>query len=131
MNLYRRFVLIIVSIFLVFSIFFIAAKPILAEWNIDTTILLSGNLLLFIVTIGIFSFQRKALQHSNPNVFIRSMMAGSMIKMLVCAVAVLVYVLAGKEHFNKIVVFIFLGQYIIYMVTEVSAIMKLNKQSNG
>ena len=131
MNLYRRFILIMILIFIVFSVFFIATKSILAGWNIDTNILLFGNALLFIVSIGIFFLQHKALKNSNPNVFIRSMMAGSMIKMLVCAVAVLVYILSSKGHFNKIVVFIFLGLYIIYMTTEVTAIMKLNKQSNG
>src|SRR5260221_13954622 len=113
MNIYRRFVTILVLIFIVFSIFFLTASSLLTKWNIDNKILLAGNVLLFIINLVIFFMQRKALLNSNPNFFVRSVMAGMMIKLFTIAIAVIVYALTSNSHFNtKITLMIFLVLYI-------------------
>ncbi|UAY51493.1 hypothetical protein [Ferruginibacter albus] len=126
MNSFRRFISIFTLIFFVFSIIFLGVRATLF-WTIDSTLLFKGNALLFLMTVGIFLMQRKALQSSNPNVFVRSVMLGMMIKMLTVAITILVYV---KTHplFNRTTVFIFLFVYLVYLIAEVSAIVKLNKK---
>ena len=131
MNTQRKFTLTLIFIFIITSIFFLAGKNILVKYGIDTTVLLIANGILFITSIGVFMLQRKALQHSNPNVFIRSVMMGMMIKMLICAIAVIIYVLVCKNNFNGTVVFIFMFLYFIYLIAEVTAMLKLNKQINA
>lgn len=130
MNTQRRFVWILVSIFVLLSIALIMMKPLLSKWDIDSAVLLCGNALLFVISLAIFLLQGKALKHANPNVFIRSIMSGMMIKMLLTAIAVIIYAVASAEHFSKLSVVAFLLFYVIYLVAEVTAIMKLSK-SNG
>lgn len=127
----RKLTIILIFIFIAISIFLIATKSLLAKWGIDNNLLLSGNGILFIISMAVFFIQRKALQHSNPNVFLRSVMAGMMIKMFTCATAVVVYFLISGKDFNSAAVLIFMGLYIIYLVAEVGAIMKLNKKPNA
>ena len=71
------------------------------------------------------------MQHSNPNVFIRSVMAGMMIKMFIVIVAVIAYVLLSGKSFNKPAIFISLLLYLVYLAVEVAAVMKLNKRKNA
>lgn len=130
MSIQRRFVLILSIIFVFISILITIGRPLLSKWDIDYIILLSGNALLFIVGLGIFLLQGRALKHANPNVFIRSIMSGMMIKMLIAGVAVVIYAVASGEHFSKSAVICFLILYVVYLVAEVTAIMKLSK-SNG
>ena len=131
MNTQRKFTLTLIFIFIITSIFFLAGKNILVKYGIDTTVLLIANGILFIVSIGVFMLQHKALQHSNPNVFIRSVMMGMMIKMLVCAIAVVIYVIACGNGFSGSSIFIFMFLYFIYLIAEVRAVLKLNKQINA
>lgn len=131
MNTQRKFTWVLTGIFIAVTIFFIAAKNILAKWQVDNNVLLIANGILFIISIGVFVLQRKALKHSNPNVFIRSVLLGMMIKMFICALAVIVYVVVSDYNFNGTVIFIFMFLYFIYLLAEVIAMMKLNKQTNA
>jgi hypothetical protein len=131
MNKQRKFTVTLVLIFIVLSIFFVTAKSFLTKWGIDNNILLIGNGILFAVSIAVFMLQHKALQHSNPNVFIRSVMLGMMIKMVVSAAAVLIYFEVSGNNFSGAVVFIFMLLYFIYLIAEVRAIVKLNKKPNA
>jgi hypothetical protein len=127
----RKLTIILIFIFITISIFLLASKSLLVKWGIDNNLLLSGNGILFIISMAVFFIQRKALNHSNPNVFLRSVMAGMMIKMFTCATAVVIYFLISGKDFNSAAVLIFMGLYIIYLVAEVGAIMKLNKKPNA
>jgi hypothetical protein len=127
----RKYTMALIGIFVLLSIFFLSTKSLFLKWRIDNYILLLANAILFIISIVIFIIQHKALVHSNPNVFMRSVMLGMMIKMFVCAGAVIVYVLMDPNSFNGTAIFIFMLLYVVYLVAEVGAIMKLNKRTNA
>jgi len=131
MNTQRKFITVLIIIFAVFSIFFLATKSLLAKWGIDNNILLIGNALLLVISLAAFTLQHKALTHSNPNVFIRSIIMGMMIKMFTSAIAVIIYFEWSGNNFSGAAVFIFMFLYFIYMIAEVSAMMKLNKRTNA
>ena len=61
--------------------------------GVNYTVLMAGNCLFFLLSLVAFRIQRKAMDNANPNAFIRSVMAGVMVKMFVCIVAVMAYVL--------------------------------------
>jgi cation transporter-like permease len=90
-----------------------------------------ANLLFFAITLIAFFMQQKALKNSNPNVFVRSVMGGMMIKMAICIVAVFVYAFAFKESFNKRTILAAMFLYLIYLAAEVLVATKLNKQINA
>jgi RsiW-degrading membrane proteinase PrsW (M82 family) len=131
MNTQRKFITVLVIIFAVFSVFFFATKSLLTKWGIDNNILLIGNALLLVISLAAFTLQHKALKHSNPNVFIRSIIMGMMIKMFTSAIAVVIYFELSGNNFSGAAVFIFMFLYFIYMIAEVTAMMKLNKRTNA
>jgi hypothetical protein len=120
-----------IILFILFNNFFLFGKNILAKWGVDNLVLIIANSVFFIINIVAYAMQKKALKNANPNVFIRSVMAGMMIKMAICIIAVMIYALAFKNNFSKYSVFAAVFLYFIYLAVEVRAATKLNKQKNA
>lgn len=99
--------------------------------GINFVVLMVANCLFFLMSLVAFRIQLKAMGNTNPNAFVRSVMAGVMIKMFVCIAAVIGYVLISGVHFNKPAVFISMILYLLYLVVEVAVLMKLNKRKNA
>lgn len=130
MNSQKRIISPLIVLFVVLSGFLVASKALLSRWGINNEVLIIANILFFVVSLLVFFMQRKALYHTNPNVFVRSVMAGMLIKMGVCVFAVILYrLLAGKDT-SKISVFAAMFVYLLYLGVEVAVITKLNKQKN-
>jgi hypothetical protein len=118
-------------LFIVFSILFLLAEPLLIKFELDKNVLLITNALFFVLGLITFSIQYKALQNSNPNVFIRSVMSVMMIKMFVCVLAVLLYVLSFRDSYSKPSIFAGVFLYFVYLAVEVKVMLKLNNQKNA
>ncbi len=118
-------------IFLLVNLSLFFFKPLWVKYNVDYTVLAGANTIFFIAGIIVFFMQKNALGNSNPNVFIRSVIAGMMIKMFTCVLAVLAYVVLTGESYNKKAVFISLVIYLVYLAAEVAAIIKLNKKPHA
>ena len=99
--------------------------------TINFTVLMIANCLFFLMSLIAFRIQLKAIRNANPNAFVRSVMAGVMIKMFVCIAAVMAYVLLSRFNFNKPAVFISMLLYLVYLVVEVVVLLKLNKRKNA
>ena len=99
--------------------------------GINFVVLMVANCLFFLMSLVAFRIQLKAMGNTNPNAFVRSVMAGVMIKMFVCIAAVIGYVLISGVHFNEPAVFISMILYLLYLVVEVAVLMKLNKRKNA
>jgi hypothetical protein len=121
----------LILLFLLFNTFFLFGKTLLGKWGLQFEFLIVANLIFFIISVIAFLMQKKALKNANPNVFIRSVMGGMLIKMAICIVAVAVYTIAFKENFssNSIMAAMFL--YLVYLGVEVAVATKLNRQKNG
>lgn len=127
MNAPGRLLLPLVLLFSFITGFVFLFYSTLKNYHIDSNVLLGSNVLFFIISIISFYIQRNGLQNKNPHVFVRSVMAGMMIKMVICIVAVIAYVYFSGAAFNKRAVFIALFLYLIYLSTEVFVVMKMNK----
>lgn len=127
----NRFVYPLLVVFTFLSGVIIGFSKALEKAGVDTTVLLGANGLFFLLNLVIFFIQRRALSHSNPNVFVRTVISGMMIKMFTCAIAVLAYVVLTGPGYNKKAVFISMFIYLIYLAVEVGTIMRLNKRSNA
>jgi hypothetical protein len=117
--------------FLVLTVVIFSAKIFYAGRGMDYNVLMGANCLFFLVSLLVFRIQFNAMHHSNPNVFIRSVMWGLIIKMFTCIAAVVVYYFSAGENFNKPAVYVSMVIYMIFLVVEVRTIMKLNKQKNA
>lgn len=126
--------ILIMPVFIVFvslNIIFYLAKMQFVNWGIDISVLLIANSLIFILTLITFFNQQKALLNINPNVFIRSIMSGMMIKMFACMVAILIYWFLAKEKFSRPTVIAGMLMYLVYLAVEVKIVSKLNRQKNA
>ena len=127
----RKLLLPLLLIFIICNGFFISAKNLLVKWGIDNDVLIIANLLFLLLALITFFIQQKALQNTNPNVFVRSVMGGMMIKMFACIIAVFVYWFTMKERFSKPTVIAAMIIYFVYLATEVGMVMKLNRSKNA
>lgn len=118
-------------VFVSLNIIFYLAKMQFVNWGIDISVLLIANSLIFILTLITFFNQQKALLNINPNVFIRSIMSGMMIKMFACMVAILIYWFLAKEKFSRPTVIAGMLMYLVYLAVEVKIVSKLNRQKNA
>ena len=130
MKLFGKMLLPVFIIFLLLSIFIFSANSLWVKYNVDKNVLMGANLLFLVTGLLVFFMQKNALQNKNPNVFVRSVIAGMMIKMFSTVLAVLAYVLTVGQGYNKKAVFIALFMYLTYLAAEVMAISKVNRTKN-
>lgn len=102
----------------------------LIQKNISPNVLSGGNIILFLLTVITCLWQKKALNNSNPNVFIRSVMSGILLKMVVAVMIIFIYVNMSGEDFNGRGIFSVMILYFLYLSVEVITISKLNKAGN-
>jgi len=117
--------------FLVLTAIIFAAGFLLADKGIDYTITMAGNCLFFLISLFVFRMQYLAMHNKNPQVFIRSVMGGMLIKVFGCVIAIVAYYFISGPAFNKPAVYVSMVIYIVYLVVEVRTIMKLNKTKNA
>ena len=121
----------LLALFAILSGALVVFSSSLERSGVDITILLAANALFLLLNIATIAMQRKALANSNPNVFIRSVMGGMMIKMFAAAIAVLAYVVLVGPGYNKKAVFISLFIYLLYLALEVAIVTKLNNRKKN
>ena len=118
-------------IFLILTVLIFAGNIFFAEKGINYAVVMGGNCLFFLVSLFVFRMQYLAMYNVNPNVFIRSVMGGMLIKVFACVIAVVAYYFISGTAFNKPAVYASMVIYIIYLVVEVRTIMKLNKTKDA
>lgn len=121
----------IVILFIIVNALVLVFGKKLEGYNIDSSVILGANILFLLISIFSFFIQTRGMNHSNPHVFVRSVMTGMMLKMLLCVAAVFIYVYTSGEGFNKKGVFISLFLYLFYLAAEVKIMMNMNSKKNA
>lgn len=131
MNFSFKTVLPLLFTFFILTVLIVAAVFLYNQKGVDYMVVMGGNCLFFLISLFVFKMQYRAMQNSNPNVFIRSVMGGMIIKVFGCMIALIAYYFISGTAFNKPAVYASMVIYIIYLVVEVKTIMKLNKTKNA
>lgn len=118
-------------VFILLTALVFATEGLIEKYKVDKNTLLIANMLLLLLFVLVLMVQKSALSHTNPNVWVRSVMIGMMLKMLIIAIAVLVYVKTIGEGYNQKSILIALSFYFIYLIVEVKTITKLNPGKNA
>ncbi len=118
-------------IFILLNAFFLVGRGWLIKKNIDHEVLLAGNLLLFVVTLVTFLLAYRGLTHTNPNVFIRAIYGGFIIKFFVVAIVAFVYIISVRKNVNKPALFLSMALYIVYTFFEVNSLLRILKQKKN
>ena len=107
----------------------------LADWldekNINHLVLMGANVLLFFLAVlSIWMFAR-AVENPNPNVFVRTVMAATFIKLMVIAFATIIYFLLAKENKSLYAILVSMVLYILYTIIEIKGAFRINKTGNA
>lgn len=121
----------IILLGVILQCFFILGKSWLLKYSIDQGVLIIGNLILFLVSLASLYFLVSGFLHKNVQVFFRSVYGSLMIKMFVCAAAVVIYALSNRATFNKPALYICMALYFVYSFIEVRMIFRLLKQKKS
>src|SRR4051794_24255812 len=100
--------------FLLVNAFCLLFKNWLDAKGIDHAVVMSANCILFILSILIFLMHKRSVQSANPHVFVRSVMAGTFIKLIVIAGAVTVYLISAAENKSIYAILAAIGLYFVY-----------------
>ncbi len=121
----------LIVLFVICNAFLLLNKNWLAAHSLNSEVLMIANLLFFIVSLIAFYLQKKGVKNSNPNVFVRSVMGGMIIKMFVCLTALVIYAFGWKATFSKMSVFAAMILYLLYLAIEAAVATKMNKQQHA
>src|SRR5262245_9617567 len=122
----------LIIVFILLNAFFVIGKDLMTRWKIDQSVVIIGNLILFVVTLIAFLLSRSSLKSPNPNVFVSLRYTNFMLKLFVCAGAALIYLSYAVKHINKPGLFVCMGLYVLYTVIEVASLTKLlRKRKNA
>lgn len=124
----RAFVPIIV-IYIVSTVLFIVAPSLDFLWQMDKTVMIAGNTILFIATFISFYLYLRSLANNNVHAFLRMIYGGMFAKMLICLFAALIYIMIAKKDVSKGAIFGLMFLYFVYTFTEISIIMKLSRKN--
>ena len=122
----------VILLFIILNALFLTGRTTLEGWNVDQKVLISGNILLFVITLISFLLAQRGLKSSNTHVFIRAVIGSIMIKLFVSVIAAFIYISIFKKQINKPALFTCMGLYLIYTFLEVSILTKqLKLKSNA
>ena len=117
----------IVFFFIILNAFFLTGKNFLEEHGFDQSVLIVGNLIVFLATVFSFLFANRGLKSTNPQAFVRSIYLSITVKLFVCIIAALIYIFMFRNNLNKPALFTSMGLYLVYTFIEVSVLTKLLK----
>ncbi len=118
-------------IFIFTTAFFISGKSWLVKKEIDQTVLLAGNLLLFATTMVSAWIIIKGAASPNPQAAVRAMYSSFLVKFFLVAIAAFTYIMVAKKGVSIPALIICAALYIIYTTVEVRSLLKLMKQKKN
>ena len=127
-NFIKKSYLLFLVFFLLGSIIFLFQTSALNRFHFDNALLWAANIFFLLLSLITLALQIKSMKNKNPNVFIRSVMGGILIKMFGSLLAVFVYVIYNNYKFDKGSMFLGLCFYLFYLMAEVSTLMKINRK---
>jgi len=114
-------------LFVTVTLIFMVAANFWESIGVDHWVVVVSNLLLYIISAITISMHLKAMNNPNPNVFTRSVMGGTVMKLFVLGVAVMIYLVIAGSKKNVYSIFIGMFLYMIYTAFDVKAALQLNK----
>lgn len=120
----RPFLIAIVAIFVVLGIGISVLGMYAPQYH--TGVLNIGNLIMAGLSVAAYLLVSRQMS-GRPQAFVRGVSGASFLKLMVCMIAVLAYVLVNRSHIHKPTVFMLFGVYAVYSVVETILLSKIAK----
>ena len=118
-------------VFLGVNVFGVVFSKTLEKLHINQGLLITGNLVLFIVTVLSFLLYQKAMMAGNTHNFIKNVYSGMFLKFFICIIAAFIYIYNVRQLVNKAGVFALMFLYLVYTFMEISILMKNSKHKTN
>ncbi len=130
-NFQQKFMLRLFVIFIAITASALLLGNQLDAKKIDHIVVIAANALLFMLTAIIMLLHLKAARNANPNVFVRSVMGATALKLLAIIVALAIYLFTAGPNRSVYAIAVGMGLYVLYTVIEVRAVLQLNQRKDG
>lgn len=121
----KQFPIVIVIIFVLLTVLFFAMRSFAPAYHFVA--LETANGLMALLSLSSYFIVRKQID-SRPQAFVRGVYSASFLKLMVCMVAILVYVLLNRARIHKPSVYILFGIYALYTIVETWILSKLARE---
>ncbi|HAI84131.1 MAG TPA: hypothetical protein DCL43_10705 [Chitinophagaceae bacterium] len=98
------------------------------QYQIQTSVVLWGNVLLFVLSIGAALLHGVGMRSTDPYVFYRMVMLATMQKLFISAIAVVLYIVAVGKAKNAPGIYVGMGLYLVYTTIEVVGALRLSNK---
>ncbi|HXS37743.1 MAG TPA: hypothetical protein VN721_13650 [Flavipsychrobacter sp.] len=122
----KHFVTVIIILFLVLCSFFYALKIYAPAYKFGALII--GNAVMAILSISTYFIVKKQMGQ-RPEAFVRGVFSATLLKLMVCILAILLFVLVDRQHIHKPSIFMLFGIYAVYTIVEAWLLSRLAKQA--
>ncbi len=119
---------ILVLLFIIIMLLSLTAGSVYGTEQFDARLVIGANLIFFFLSALSLRMQQKAVVHTNPHVFVRTIIGGMFLKMMLTAIALLLYVKFINPNYTMESVMAALGVYGCYLVAGVYGAGRLNRK---
>jgi hypothetical protein len=121
----------LILLFLGLTLLFFFLRLAFHDAPVDYRVLMSGNLVLFLVGIISSGMNTRAMKHRQTQGFLRLVYGAFIFKFFVLAIAAFIYIAIFKKMISKPALFGCFGLYFIYTFIEMRSVMKMSKKPNA
>lgn len=126
--MFNKSILPLVLLFLTIGSIVLIFRNFLEQNGVDWQVVSGGNLIIYLITVVSLHLLTRSLDAVNTPAFLRNAYSGILLKLVVCAVAAVIYIIASRNQVNKPAIFIMMGLYLVYTFVEMSIVMKHSKR---
>jgi len=121
----KNFLIVTAVIFIVLAVVFYVMN--ISAPQFQFAALEVANLLMALLAVSTCMIIRKQM-NGRPQAFVRGISSASFLKLMVCMVAILIYILLNRTHIHKPSVFVMFGVYAVYTVAETILLSKMARE---
>jgi hypothetical protein len=122
----KKFIVLTVVVFVLLTALFYAMHTTFAP-AFHFGALEGANIIMALLTLSSYIIVTKQID-SRPEAFVRGVYGASFLKLMVCMVSILVYVLLNRKQLHKPSVFVLFGIYAIYTAIETAMLSKMARE---
>lgn len=115
-------VITVITLLLLSAVFFFLAPV------FDRTALHIGNIVMAVLSLASYTIITKQLS-ARPMAFVRSVSAASYLKILVCVIGILTYIMINRPDVHKPSIFMLMGIYAVYTIIETIFVQRLARKT--
>ena len=121
----KNFIITLIALFVVLSITFYGLSISFPDYRFAT--LETGNVIMAVLTFVSYLLVNRKL-NQRPQAFVTGVYSASLLKLMACMVAILVYVMIYRSHIHKPSVFVLFGIYGVYTFWETIILSKMARK---